>query len=44
MPSLPIKQVNTVLQNLNLYGNEIGPEGGVAIAKALEVHSTANNA
>jgi Ran GTPase-activating protein (RanGAP) involved in mRNA processing and transport len=30
-------QVNTSLTDLNLYGNDLGPEGGKAIAKSLEV-------
>ena len=35
-PCTPM-QVNTKLTTLNLYGNELGPEGGKAIAKSLEV-------
>jgi hypothetical protein len=30
-------QVNKTLASLNLYDNELGPEGGKAIAKSLEV-------
>jgi hypothetical protein len=32
-----IMQVNTSLTDLNLYWNNLGPEGGKAIAKSLEV-------
>jgi hypothetical protein len=30
-------QVNKTLTSLNLRDNKLGPEGGVAIAKSLEV-------
>jgi hypothetical protein len=30
-------QRNSTLTNLNLEGNNLGPEGGKAIAKSLEV-------
>ena len=32
-----VLQENTALKELNLYGNNIGDEGGKAIGKALEV-------
>jgi hypothetical protein len=38
--SVPIRQVNTSLTVLNLYGNNLGPEGGKALAKSLQVTSS----
>jgi hypothetical protein len=31
-------QANKTLTNLNLERNKLGPEGGIAIAKSLEVN------
>ena len=31
-------QINKTLTSLDLYGNDLGPEGGKAVAKSLEVN------